>query len=131
MVAKQSLPVLRTNTTRPLTATTSPVSWPGSSAGYAARISASVWVRGTSTGYGGTPAASNAARLSRRTRICSGSASVPSVPSVPSVRSALEPGQETGEVVAVSGRVVFVRNTGKLCFATIQDGIDATSDGTD
>ena len=34
----------------------------------------------------------------------------------------LEDGQETDDVVAVAGRVVFVRNTGKLCFAAIQDG---------
>ena len=34
----------------------------------------------------------------------------------------LEAGQETEDIVAVAGRVVFVRNTGKLCFAAIQDG---------
>jgi lysyl-tRNA synthetase class 2 len=34
----------------------------------------------------------------------------------------LEPGQETDDVVGVAGRVVFQRNTGKLCFATLQDG---------
>ncbi|HET8614094.1 MAG TPA: lysine--tRNA ligase [Actinomycetales bacterium] len=34
----------------------------------------------------------------------------------------LEPGQETDDVVGVAGRVVFVRNTGKLCFATLQEG---------
>jgi lysyl-tRNA synthetase class 2 len=34
----------------------------------------------------------------------------------------LEAGDETEDVVAVAGRVVFVRNTGKLCFAAIQDG---------
>ncbi|OBK79024.1 lysine--tRNA ligase [Mycobacterium sp. 1274761.0] len=28
----------------------------------------------------------------------------------------------TGEVVAVAGRVVFARNSGKLCFATLQEG---------
>ncbi|GAA4662363.1 lysine--tRNA ligase [Arthrobacter cryoconiti] len=28
----------------------------------------------------------------------------------------------TGEIAAVSARVVFVRNTGKLCFATLQSG---------
>ncbi|QLL07095.1 lysine--tRNA ligase [Mycobacterium vicinigordonae] len=28
----------------------------------------------------------------------------------------------TGDVVGVAGRVVFARNTGKLCFATLQDG---------
>ncbi|MFT4081956.1 MAG: lysine--tRNA ligase [Nocardioides sp.] len=35
----------------------------------------------------------------------------------------LEAGQETQDVVGVAGRVVFVRNTGKLCFATLQEGI--------
>lgn len=34
----------------------------------------------------------------------------------------LEPGDETDDIVGVAGRVVFVRNTGKLCFAAIQDG---------
>ena len=34
----------------------------------------------------------------------------------------LEPDTATGEVVGVVGRVVFVRNTGKLCFATLQEG---------
>ncbi|MFI0452313.1 bifunctional lysylphosphatidylglycerol synthetase/lysine--tRNA ligase LysX [Actinomadura sp. 6N118] len=34
----------------------------------------------------------------------------------------LEPGTETGEKVGVAGRVMLVRNTGKLCFATIRDG---------
>ena len=29
---------------------------------------------------------------------------------------------ETGQVVGVAGRVVFARNSGKLCFATLQDG---------
>lgn len=32
----------------------------------------------------------------------------------------------TGETVAVAGRVIFVRNTGKLCFATLREG-----DGTE
>lgn len=31
-------------------------------------------------------------------------------------------GEETDDVVSVAGRVIFVRNTGKLCFATLQDG---------
>ncbi|WP_244250925.1 lysine--tRNA ligase [Arthrobacter crystallopoietes] len=30
--------------------------------------------------------------------------------------------ETTGETAGVSGRVVFVRNTGKLCFATLQEG---------
>ena len=34
----------------------------------------------------------------------------------------LEDGEETQDVVGVAGRVVFIRNTGKLCFAAIQDG---------
>ncbi|MFV8048976.1 lysine--tRNA ligase [Mycobacterium sp. 48b] len=29
---------------------------------------------------------------------------------------------QTGEIVGVSGRVVFARNSGKLCFATLQEG---------
>jgi lysyl-tRNA synthetase class 2 len=32
----------------------------------------------------------------------------------------------TGDVVSVTGRVMFIRNTGKLCFATLRDG-----DGTE
>ncbi|MCB2413334.1 lysine--tRNA ligase [Demequina sp. TTPB684] len=36
--------------------------------------------------------------------------------------ASIEDGVETDDVVAVAGRVVFVRNTGKLCFAAIQDG---------
>lgn len=35
----------------------------------------------------------------------------------------LEAGEETQDVVAITGRVVFIRNTGKLCFATLQEGI--------
>ena len=35
----------------------------------------------------------------------------------------LEQGQETQDVVGVAGRVMFVRNTGKLCFATLQEGV--------
>ncbi|WP_349827191.1 lysine--tRNA ligase [Brevibacterium litoralis] len=34
----------------------------------------------------------------------------------------LEAGQETEDEVGISGRVVFVRNTGKLCFVTLQSG---------
>jgi len=34
----------------------------------------------------------------------------------------LEDGTETTDVVGVAGRVVFIRNTGKLCFASLQDG---------
>jgi lysyl-tRNA synthetase, class II len=35
---------------------------------------------------------------------------------------ALESGEETGDVVGVAGRVVFLRDTGKLVFVAIQDG---------
>jgi lysyl-tRNA synthetase class 2 len=35
----------------------------------------------------------------------------------------LETGEETQDVVGVAGRVIFVRNTGKLAFATLQEGI--------
>ena len=34
----------------------------------------------------------------------------------------LEPGTSTGETVAVAGRVIFARNTGKLCFARLRAG---------
>ncbi|CAM3602644.1 lysine--tRNA ligase [Occultella aeris] len=34
----------------------------------------------------------------------------------------LEPGTETDHIVGVAGRIVHLRNTGKLCFVTLQDG---------
>jgi lysyl-tRNA synthetase class 2 len=34
----------------------------------------------------------------------------------------LAAGTETGQFVGVTGRVIFVRNSGKLCFATIREG---------
>lgn len=34
----------------------------------------------------------------------------------------LEPGQETQDEVAITGRLMFLRNTGKLCFASLQEG---------
>lgn len=40
----------------------------------------------------------------------------------------LQADDTTGDVVGVTGRVVFVRNTGKLCFATLQEGgVDGTA----
>jgi lysyl-tRNA synthetase class 2 len=39
-------------------------------------------------------------------------------------------GEETSDVVAVAGRVVFIRNTGKLCFATLQEGLSLEDSGT-
>ena len=41
---------------------------------------------------------------------------------VPEGATLLAPGEETDTVVGVAGRVMFFRNTGKLCFATLQDG---------
>jgi lysyl-tRNA synthetase, class II len=58
--------------------------------------------------------------------------SVPRTHSLAEVRAAypaLTADDETGDVVAVSGRVVFVRNGGKLCFATLQDGVDSPAAG--
>jgi lysyl-tRNA synthetase class 2 len=34
----------------------------------------------------------------------------------------LEPDTLTGERVGITGRVIFFRNTGKLCFATLREG---------
>lgn len=51
--------------------------------------------------------------------------SVPRTHSLAEVREQwadLTQGEETRDVVAVAGRVVFVRNTGKLAFATLQEG---------
>lgn len=41
----------------------------------------------------------------------------------------LSAGEETQDVVTVAGRVVFIRNTGKLCFASLQDGFTADDNG--
>jgi len=51
--------------------------------------------------------------------------SVPRTHSLTEVRAAygyLKTAEETQDVVGVVGRVVFVRNTGKLAFATLQEG---------
>nr|WP_154921670.1 lysine--tRNA ligase [Microbacterium testaceum] len=50
---------------------------------------------------------------------------VPVTAAIPELRArfgALEAGDETGETAGVAGRVVFSRNTGKLCFASLQAG---------
>ena len=55
--------------------------------------------------------------------------SVPRTHTLKAVREAypdLEPGAETGDTVTVVGRVLFLRNTGKLCFAKLTEG-----DGTE
>jgi len=41
----------------------------------------------------------------------------------------LATGEETPDVVGVTGRVVFVRNTGRLCFATLQEGLTLEHSG--
>ena len=41
----------------------------------------------------------------------------------------LAAGEETADVVDIGGRVVFLRTSGKLCFATLQDGFTATDSG--
>ena len=51
--------------------------------------------------------------------------SVPVTTTIPAVRakhSELVAGDETGEIVGIAGRVVFQRNTGKLCFGSLQAG---------
>ena len=55
--------------------------------------------------------------------------SVPVTTTIAAVREGyahLEAGQETDDVVGVGGRVVFLRNTGRLCFVTLQDGAGTT-----
>jgi lysyl-tRNA synthetase class 2 len=34
----------------------------------------------------------------------------------------LPPDSDTGEIVGIAGRVIFLRNSGKLCFATLREG---------
>jgi lysyl-tRNA synthetase class 2 len=54
---------------------------------------------------------------------------VPRTRSLKEIRDAypaLPPDAATGDIVAVTGRVIFLRNTGKLCFATLREG-----DGTE
>jgi len=51
--------------------------------------------------------------------------SVPRTHSLGEIRSSyqdLPADATTGEIVGVAGRVVFARNSGKLCFATLQEG---------
>lgn len=51
--------------------------------------------------------------------------SVPVTDTIPAVRArhaGLEADVATGDVVGVAGRVVHLRNTGKLCFAALQSG---------
>ena len=50
---------------------------------------------------------------------------VPRTTTLAAVRKAypdLPPDADTGEVVGITGRVLFLRNSGKLCFATLREG---------
>ena len=50
---------------------------------------------------------------------------VPRTASLEQVRTAypdLEPDARTGDTAGITGRVIFVRNTGKLCFARLREG---------
>ncbi|MDR1449350.1 MAG: lysine--tRNA ligase [Propionibacteriaceae bacterium] len=78
-----------------------------------------------------------AVRLAKRARLLAEGTppypvAVPRTQPLAEVRTAwgdLAAGQETDAVVAVAGRVVHLRNTGKLCFATLQDGFTAQDNG--
>ena len=70
-----------------------------------------------------------AVRLAKRDRLNeAGDAypvSVPVTTTIDAVRAenpGLEADVATGKVVGIAGRIVFLRNTGKLCFATLQAG---------
>ncbi|CAD6005994.1 lysine--tRNA ligase [Agreia sp. COWG] len=69
-------------------------------------------------------------RLAKRERLIASGAeaypvAVPVTTTIPAVRAkyeALEADDTTGDIVGVAGRIVFARNTGKLCFASLQSG---------
>ncbi|GAA1336422.1 lysyl-tRNA synthetase class 2 [Arthrobacter roseus] len=69
-------------------------------------------------------------RMDKRTKLIEGGreaypvgvARTHSLKEVREKHDGLNPDEATGEMVGVTGRVVFVRNTGKLCFATLQEG---------
>jgi lysyl-tRNA synthetase class 2 len=69
-------------------------------------------------------------RLAKRERLIESGAEaypvgVPVTTTIPAVRakySSLVADDTTGDIVGVAGRVVFARNTGKLCFASLQAG---------
>ena len=71
-----------------------------------------------------------AVRLGKRERLIESGreaypVAVPITTTIPALRvrySELQADDTTGEVVGIAGRVVFQRNTGKLCFATLQAG---------
>ncbi|HEY0258241.1 MAG TPA: lysine--tRNA ligase [Lacisediminihabitans sp.] len=69
-------------------------------------------------------------RLGKRERLIDSGAeaypvSLPITTTIPEVRAAyadLETDATTGHIVGLAGRVVHLRNTGKLCFASLQSG---------
>jgi lysyl-tRNA synthetase class 2 len=69
-------------------------------------------------------------RLAKRERLIASGAeaypvSVPVTTTIPALREkygTLVADDTTGDIVGVAGRVVFARNTGKLCFASLQAG---------
>ncbi|MCW4385399.1 lysine--tRNA ligase [Salinibacterium sp. SYSU T00001] len=69
-------------------------------------------------------------RLAKRERLVESGAeaypvSLPITTTIPAVRAQfpdLEPDAQTGEKVGLAGRIVHLRNTGKLCFASLQAG---------
>lgn len=69
-----------------------------------------------------------AVRLGKRERLIESGreaypVSVPITTTIPALRERfdeLQADDTTGEIVGIAGRVVFQRNTGKLCFATLQ-----------
>src|SRR3954463_15419557 len=75
-----------------------------------------------------------AVRLAKRERLIAEAAeagggaypvSLPITTTIPAVRAQygeLVADDTTGDIVGLAGRVVFFRNTGKLCFATLQSG---------
>ena len=76
-------------------------------------------------------------RLDKRDRLLSEGCepypvAVPRTHSLAEVRQKwghLEAGQETSDIVGVTGRIVFLRNTGRLCFATLQEGLSQEHSG--
>jgi lysyl-tRNA synthetase class 2 len=70
-----------------------------------------------------------AVRMAKRERLNESSdaypVSVPVTTTIDAVRAenpGLEADVATGKMVGIAGRIVFLRNTGKLCFATLQAG---------
>ncbi|MDJ0333912.1 lysine--tRNA ligase [Salinibacterium sp. G-O1] len=71
-----------------------------------------------------------AVRLAKRERLISSGreaypVAVPVTTTIPAVREKyahLVADDTTGDIVGIAGRLVFARNTGKLCFATLQAG---------